>query len=75
MSMPLLICAHTLHCTMMLQVLGLVGSPGKGKHTSFERVRRGLLDVCEALDAEVVIPVTNLCELEACLHKPQVQHH
>ena len=60
---------------LTLQMLGLVGSPGKGKHTSFERVRRGMLDVCEALDAEVVTPVTNLRDLEACLHKPQVQHY
>lgn len=55
-----------------VQILGLVGSPGKGKHVSFERVRRGMLEVCEALHAHVVTPMTHLHALEARLHKPQV---
>lgn len=56
----------------VVQILGLVGSPGKGKHTSLERVRRGMLDVCEALNAHVIMPMMHLHDLEARLHGPQV---
>ena len=55
-----------------MQLLGLVGSPGKGKHASFERVRRGIQDMCGALKAELVTPQTHLADLEERLHRAKV---
>ena len=52
--------------------MGLLGSPGKGKHANFERVRKGINDICCALRAEVVTPQTYLDDLEERLHHAQV---
>ena len=57
----------------MLQLLGLVGSPGKGKHSNFERVRRGINDICSVLRAKVITPQARLASLEQRLHQAQVQ--
>lgn len=56
----------------VLQLLGLVGSPGKGKHANFDRVRRGINEICAALKARIVTPLTHLPSLEELLHHAQV---
>jgi hypothetical protein len=55
--------------------VGLVGSPGKGKHANFDRVRRGITDICGALKARMVTPLTHLPSLEERLHQAQVTSH
>lgn len=69
--------SYTQRCTTFntyaMQILGIVGSPGKGKHTGFERVRRGMSEVCDTLQAKVLVPTTHLDALEERLHRPQVQ--
>ena len=57
---------------LWVQLLGLVGSPGKGKHASFERVRRGMNDICGALQAQLLTPHHHLADLERHLHAAQV---
>ena len=56
----------------VLQLLGLVGSPGKGKHANFDKVRRGINEICAALRARVVTPLAHLPSLEERLHHAQV---
>ena len=57
-----------------LQLLGLLGSPGKGKNGNFERVRKGVNEICWALRAELVTPQIHLDDLEGRLHQAQVTH-
>ena len=56
----------------VLQLLGLVGSPGKGKHANFDRVRRGINEICAALRARIVTPLAHLPSLEERLHHAKV---
>ena len=56
----------------VLQLLGLLGSPGKSKHANFERVYKSITDICWALRAELVIPQTHLADLEQRLHHAKV---
>ena len=65
------------HCSFLdfpclLQLLGLVGSPGKGKQSNFEKVRRGVREICAALRAPIVTPSAQLPSLEERLHHAQV---
>ncbi|KAL0039591.1 hypothetical protein WJX77_002835 [Trebouxia sp. C0004] len=57
------------------KLVGLVGSPGKGKHANFDRVRRGITDICGALKASMVTPLAHLAKLEERLHQAQVEVH
>ncbi|DBB17253.1 TPA: hypothetical protein ACH3X3_014305 [Trebouxia sp. C0006] len=57
------------------KLVGLVASPGKGKHANFDRVRRGITDICGALKARMVTPLTHLPSLEERLHQAQVEVH
>ena len=52
-----------------------MASPGKGKHANFDRVRRGITDICGALKARMVTPLTHLPSLEERLHQAQVTIH
>lgn len=56
----------------LLQLLGLVGSPGKGKHANFERVRKSVNEICASLRARVITPQVHLPTLEQRLHHAQV---
>ena len=58
----------------LLQLLGLVGSPGKGKHANFERVRKSVNEICASLRASVFTPQVHLPSLEQRLHHAQVNH-
>ncbi len=55
--------------------MGLVGSPGKGKHANFDRVRRGITDICGALKARMVTPLTHCLQHLSFDQQPTLAPH